>query len=180
MTSAKRRVRFLLVLQIAGSLFLTLAAAPRLSATSQSHSSGKRARASICGNPTVKCKTSAVFQPNDLPFRVPENSVIFDTELFYAVVLKSVPAKDDSCDTFIPEAERLEAQALFPKNKVFASRCADPENLFYTNVDSQFRIMAVYSGTTLAESKSMLAAVKATGKFPGAYVRRMRTGFNGT
>ena len=135
-------------------------------------------RASICGNPNVLCKTTATFQPNDLPFRLPENSVIFDTELFYAIVLKSVPAGD--CDVFVPEAERLETQALFPDHKVFSSRCDDILNPFYTNVDSKFKIMAVYGGTTLAEAKRMLAAVKATGKFPGAYVRRMRTGFNGT
>ena len=140
----------------------------------------RQRRASICGNPAVACKTSATFQPNDLPFRVPENSVIFDTELFYAIILKSIPAKEDDCNVFVPEAERLQAQALFPDHKVFTSRCADVENLFYTNVNPKFRIMAVYGGTTVAEAKRVLEAVKATGKFPGANLRRMRTGFNGT
>ncbi|HAF14727.1 MAG TPA: hypothetical protein DCK99_13735, partial [Blastocatellia bacterium] len=65
-------------------------------------------------------------------------------------------------------------------HKVFSSRCADPENLFYTNVSEKHRIMAVYAGTTPAEAKRVLDAVKATGKFPGANLRRMRTGFNGT
>lgn len=147
----------------------------------QSHASRKRVKhASICGNPKLACKTSAPFKPNDLPFRVPENAVIFDTELFYAVILKSVAAKDDDCETFVPETERLAAQELFPDHKVFSSRCYDIENLFYTNVDAKFRIMAVYGGMTLAEANRVLAAAKATGKFPGAYVRRMRTGFNGT
>ena len=41
--------------------------------------------------------------------------------------------------------------------------------------------MAVYAGTTLAQAKRFLNAVKATtGKFPGANIRPMRTGFNGT
>jgi hypothetical protein len=40
--------------------------------------------------------------------------------------------------------------------------------------------MAVYAGATLAEAKRVLAAVNATGKFPGANIRRIRTGFNGT
>jgi hypothetical protein len=141
-------------------------------------------RASICGNPRVACKTSETFQPHDLPFRVPKNAVIFDTELFYAIILKSIPAKEEDCRVFVPEAERLRAQALFPDHKVFTSRCADlgdPDSmLFYTNVDPNFRIMAVYGGATLAEAKRVLEAVKATGKFPGAYMRRMRTGFNGT
>ena len=139
-----------------------------------------RPRGSICGNPGVACKSVATFKDNDLPFRVPENSVIFDTELFYAVILKSVRANEDDCNTFIPETERLQAQTLFPDRKVFSSRCYDIENLFYTNIDPKARFMAVYAGTTLAEAKRAQEAVRATGKFPGAYLRRMRTGFNGT
>lgn len=147
----------------------------------QSHAKVKRASAAaICGNPNVTCKTSATFQPYDLPFRVPANAVILDTELFYVVILKSVPAKDESCDVFIPETERLAAQELFPDHKVFASRCVEPGELFYTNVSENQRMMAVYAGPTLAQAKRVLAAVKATGKFPGANMRRIRTGFNGT
>jgi endonuclease V-like protein UPF0215 family len=81
---------------------------------------------------------------------------------------------------FVPEAERLRTQALFPDRKVFASRCADPETLFYTNTSSKHRFMAVYAGATPAEANRVLQAVKATGKFPSANLRRMRTGFNGT
>jgi hypothetical protein len=146
----------------------------------QSRATKKRPRGSICGNPQVPCRTSATFQANDLPFRVPENSVIFDTELFYAVILKTLTSTEDDCTVFVPEGERLETQALFPDRKVFASRCYDIENLFYTNVDPRYRIMAVYAGPSLAEAKRVLASVKSTGKFPGAYLRRMRTGFNGT
>jgi hypothetical protein len=164
------------------SFVLALVAIAGLSgvAAGQSHVTRQRQRASICGNPKVVCKTSTTFQPNDLPFRLPKNSVIFDTELFYAVILKTIPAAEDDCNVFVPEAERLEAQTLFPDHKVFTNRCYDIENMFYTNVNSKFMFMAVYGGTTLAEAKRMLAAVKATGKFPGAYLRRMRTGFNGT
>jgi hypothetical protein len=164
---------FLLALITAGALTQV--------AAGQSHVSRKRMqRASICGNPILRCETTATFQPNDLQFRVPEKSVIFDTELFYAIVLKSVPANEGDCDVFVPEAERLETQGLFPDRKVFSSRCADIENLFYTNVNPNFRIMAVYAGATLAEANRVLAAAKTTGKFPGANLRRMRTGFNGT
>jgi endonuclease V-like protein UPF0215 family len=69
---------------------------------------------------------------------------------------------------------------LFPDRKVFSSRCVDVENLFYTNVNPKSRMMAVYAGLTLAEAKRVLADVRATGKFPGANIRQMRTGFNGT
>ena len=167
---------------------LALAAISSLAAASfaQSHAKTHRAAASaICGNPKVACKTSVSFEPYDLPFRVPAKAVIFDTELFYAVILKSLPTSEEDCSVFVAEAERLAAQALFPNRKVFTSRCADPGEpesgmLFYTNLDPKFRVMAVYAGNTLPESKRVLAEVKATGKFPGAYVRRMRTGFNGT
>ena len=163
-------------------LFLVLLIAVSIgSVAAQSISKPRRAKASaICGNPTARCISSVTFEPNDLPFRIPKNAVIFDTELFYAVILKSVAANDDDCNTFVSEPERIAAQALFPDRKVFTSRCYEPGNLFYTNISDKHRIMAVYAGTTLAESKRALEAVKATGKFPGAYVRRMRTGFNGT
>jgi hypothetical protein len=152
-----------------------------VTANGQSHLTRQPTRkASICGNPNLPCKTTATFQPNDLPFRVPEHSVIYDTELFYAIVLKSLPANEGDCNVFVSETERVEAQSLFPERKVFTSRCADIENLFYTNVSPKFRIMAVYGGTTPAEARRVLSAVKKTGKFPDAYLRRMRTGFNGT
>ncbi len=167
----------LVVVAIVGLAFVS---AGLMDADAQSRTPRKRPRGSICGNPKMACKTVATFHDNDLPFRVPENSVIFDTELFYAVIVKSVAAKEEDCDTFVPEADRLATQALFPERKVFASRCVDIENLFYTNVDPKFRFMAVYAGTSLAEAKRTLDAVKATGKFPSAYLRRMRTGFNGT
>jgi hypothetical protein len=137
-------------------------------------------RLSICGDPRVPCKTVATFQPNDLSFRLPENAVIYDTDLFYAVILKSVSAADDNCDIFVPESERLAAQALLPGNKVFSSRCAEPGGLSYTGASPKARFMAVYAGMTLADANSMLAAVKAMGKYPGANLRRMRAAFNGT
>ena len=144
--------------------------------------------ASICGNPKVPCQTSVTFPANDLPFRVPKKAVIVDTQPFYAIILKSMASENAGCDVFIPESDRLAAQKLFPDHKVFSSRCDDPENLFYldlkppkvTNISEGQRIMAVYAGINLAEANRMLAAVKATGKFPGANIRRLRTGFNGT
>ena len=143
----------------------------------------KRGQASVCGDPTVKCRTGEfVFEPHDLPFRLPANAVIWETELFYAVILKSVRASEEwgDCDKFVPEADRLAAQELFPRNKVFASRCGEPGTLYYTNTAPGQRFMAVYAGRTRAEADAMLAKVKATGKYPGANVRRMRVGVNGT
>lgn len=177
-----RRSRSSLMGVMAGlAIAIAVAAVPVDTTAGQSRVARQRAkRGSLCGNPKVTCKTSASFQPHDLQFRVSANSVIFDTELFYAIILKSMPASESDCNAFVPETERLEAQSLFPDRKVFASRCVEPGELFYTNVDSRHRFMAVYAGTTLAESKRVLGAVKTTGKFPGAYVRRMRSGFNGT
>jgi len=151
--------------------------------TAAAQSRKPRARKSaICGNPLVKCNLDpdGSFQPFDLPFRFPGKSVIDETDPFYAVILKSVSVGESDCDTFVPESERLQAQAMFPDHKVFTDRCIEPGNLFYTNVAENHRIMAVYAGTTLAEAKRFLATVKATGKFPGANLRRMRIGENGT
>ena len=162
------------------SLLVLLTILGTHAATPASQKSAKRPRGSICGNPKLPCKTSATFQPNDLPFRVPENSVIYDTELFYAVILKSMPAKDDSCEIFISEDERLQAQTMFPENKVFSSRCVDIENLAYFGVKPDIRILAIYAGPTISDARRMLAQVKATGKYDDATIRRLRTGFNGT
>ena len=104
------------------------AAAPITAAAAATPAQTRRrpAHLKVCGNPQVACKTDITFQPHDLPFRVPANTVIWETELFYAVILKSVNAPDDNCDIFVPESERVAAQALFPDHKVFASRCVEP------------------------------------------------------
>jgi hypothetical protein len=134
----------------------------------------------VCGNPNFSCPSEITFEPYVLPFRWPANAVIFDTELFYAVILRSVPSPADSCDNFIPEPERLAAQILFTNNKVFTSRCVEPGEVSYTNTSPKAQFMAVYAGATVADANRMLAAVKATGKFPGANIRRMRAVMNGT
>ena len=137
-------------------------------------------RNAVCGNPNQNCPGMRTFEPFELQFRIPDGAVIWDTELFYAVVLKSVNSPDDSCDIFVSESERTAAQALFPDHKVFASRCFEPGGISYTNTSAKAHFMAVYAGTTLADANRMLAAVKATGKFPGANIRRMRATVNGT
>jgi hypothetical protein len=134
----------------------------------------------VCGNPNVTCGGEITFQPNDLPIRVPRNAVIYDSDLFYAVILRSVLSPEESCDNFIPEPERLAAQTLFHNNKVFTSRCAEPGQVSYSNTSPKAQFMAMYAGMTLAEANSMLATVKATGKFPGANIRRIRVMLNGT
>ena len=121
-------------------------------------------------NPTLSARErnddqETIERRNDLQFREPKNAVIYDTELFYAIILKSVGTSEDDCDVFVPESERLAAQALFPDHKVFSSRCPEVETLSYTNISSKHRIMAVYSGSTLVEAKRLLETVKANGKF---------------
>lgn len=145
----------------------------------QTRGKARPQKGKICGDPTAACKTEGYFEPNDLKFVIPKNAVIWESETFYAIVLKSMK-QDDNCEKFIPETQRLEAQALFPKNKVFTSRCDMGGSLYYTGVDNNFYFMAVYGGKTKAEAARLLQTVKATGKFPGANIRRMSAGFNGT
>ena len=143
----------------------------------------QRGKALVCGDPTVRCRTGRVqFPPYNIPFQIPRRAVIWETEPFFAVVLKSMRVADEfgECERFIPEEERLEAQRLFPRNKVFASRCMEPGDLYYTNTDPHYRFMAVYAGRTRLQADQFLVKVKATGKYKGANVRQMRAGFNGT
>ena len=138
--------------------------------------------AAVCGDPTVRCRTSVEFQPYQLPFVVPSNGVIWETEKFYAVILKSMRDETNGadCNVFVPEAEREAAQTLFPRNKVFASRCFETGDLYYLGISDGVQFMAVYAGRTRAEGQAVLEKVKATGKYPGANLRRLSTGFNGT
>lgn len=142
----------------------------------------RRGDATVCGDPVARCVTVATFEVYDLPFRLRRNVAIWESESFYAVVLKSVSVGDEwgECERFIPEGDRLEAQKLFPRHKVFASRCGEPGSLYYTGVNPKQRFMAVYAGRTRADADAVLARVKAAGKYPGANVRRLRAGFNGT
>ena len=164
---------FLAITALAVSSFFSIDAAAQRRRPKAQHFS-------VCGNPKIPCKSVATFEPYDLPFRVPANAVIWDTELFYAVVLKSMKSSGGSCNVFVPEPERLAAQALFPDHKVFSSRCSEPGQLYYTNTSPKAYFMAVFAGNTLAEANRMLATVQATGNYPGASIRRMRAGFNGT
>ncbi|HEX8422029.1 MAG TPA: hypothetical protein VF634_01390 [Pyrinomonadaceae bacterium] len=139
-------------------------------------------KGTVCGDPTLQCKTGDLkFEPYNLPFRISPRAVIWESEPFYAVILRSMRAADDDCQKFVPEDERQAAQALFPRHKVFTDRgCGEPGETYYTGTQSGARFMAVYAGRTRAEADAMLARVKATGKFPGANLRRMSIGFNGT
>ena len=164
--------------QLFGAVLLVLLACG--AAAAQRGKNIPRRPAVLCPDPTARCRTSVPFEPHQLPFVVPPNAVIFETEKFYAVVLKSGRDKTDDCTGFVPESERLEAQKLFPHHKVFASRCYEPDELYYEGIDPEVRFMAVYAGRTRAEAASVLQKVKATGLFPGAYLKRTSTGFNGT
>jgi hypothetical protein len=156
--------------------------APRGIASAQRRRAARRL-AVVCGDPSVRCRTSVEFEPHQLPFEVPPRAVIYESEKFYAVILKSTRDKTQDCASptiFVPEADRLEAQKLFPHNKVFASRCYEAGNSYYEGIDPEVMFMAVYAGRTRSEAQAMLAKVKATGKFSDAYLKRTSTGFNGT
>lgn len=152
-----------------------------LTAESQTRRDRRPQRGAICFDPTVACRTTANFEPYDLPFRIPASAVIWESEPFYAIILKSVRYRERDCERrFIPEAERLEAQALFPRRKVFATRCGEPGNIFYSNTGANVHFMGIYGGRTRVEALRMLEDVRATGRFPGANIRQMYAGFNGT
>jgi hypothetical protein len=134
----------------------------------------------VCFDPEAPCPTSMPFEPNDLKFRLPKNAVIFDSEEFYAVVLKVMRVGETDCDKFVPESERRAAQKFFAHRKVFTSRCADTLGVYYSNVPNGERVLALYGGATREEAARSLAEAKAIGKFPDARLRRMHASINGT
>lgn len=141
---------------------LLLTAAPILA--------GRALAQTVCPDPDRPCGS---FKAYELAFRIPAAKVARaedQSELFFAVILKS--AKPCS----VAESERLAAQGLFPHNKVFASRfeCDAEDNIRYTTIDTKYGILAAYAGKTPSEAKAFLARVRQTGRFPDAYLRRMR------
>jgi hypothetical protein len=126
----------------------------------------------VCPDPQRPCPG---FNAHDLSFGLVNDGKARAEQRspsFFAVVLKTI----DPCAT--REKERLEIQALFPDRKVFTNRfdCDDnPENnVAYTNTSAKHGFIAVYAGGDRAAADKVLAAVKATGKFPGANLRRMQ------
>ena len=179
-----RQARFVFVVALLAPAFgLTLvggAAAQRRGALAQRRGAPPRRTPAVCGDPQARCRTTVEFEPHQLPFELSPTAVIFETEKFYMVVLKSARRVTGDCATPIPEDERVEAQKLFPRHKVFASRCYDPGELYYEGIAPETQFMAVFAGRTRAEADAVLRKVRATGRFPGAYLRRTSTGFNGT
>ncbi|HEX2190737.1 MAG TPA: hypothetical protein VHG51_17645 [Longimicrobiaceae bacterium] len=126
----------------------------------------------VCPDPARPCPG---FRPHDLSFVLPRDGVAraeARSRPFYAVLLRSARR----CG--IPERERLAVQAEFPGRKVFATRfeCGgDPENdVTYAGVDARYGFLAVYAGESRAQADSVLARVRAAGRFPGANLRRMQ------
>jgi hypothetical protein len=136
----------------------------------------------VCGDPTATCSTRESFQAFELPFEYGKGMAISQSQLFYAVILKSVRLNADqsNCDKAIPESDRIDTQALFPHNMVFVMRCWESGQASYSNVADGVSFMGMYAGQTQAQANAFLVKVKATGKFNAATVRRMRVLINGT
>src|SRR5262245_36655582 len=131
--------------------------------------------ARVCPDPEKPCPG---FKAHDLSFPLPSDGKARPearSAPFLAVILRTA----ERCR--IAERERLEAQALFPRAKVFATRFEcddDPENnVTYTKVDPKFAFLAVYAGEDATAAKKILAEVQALGRFPGANLRKMQVVF---
>jgi len=143
-----------------------MAVALFLSGVASADSQGK-----VLPDPAASCKA---LKPHQLCFETPKDGKArgeYFSEPFYAVILKTA----EHCS--IPEKERLQTQGMFPGSKVFSMRfeCDDMEEFIrYTNVNDKFGFLAVHAGATLKEANKRLAEVKATGRFPGANIRKMQ------
>ena len=115
----------------------------------------------------------------ELPFDTGKNYSIAESEFFYAVIIESRKIKlEENCEEAFTERRRLEIQKMFPNNKVFVLKCFEPGLNYYTNVADDIGFLGVFAGRTNTESSAFLETVKS--KFPGAVLRRMKAGINGT
>jgi hypothetical protein len=131
-----------------------------------------------CPNPSIKCDSTYSFAPHQLPFVIKDKLVFgkaYKSVFFYAVILKSVKTRAESDCVLITEEERTAAQSDFVDRKVFASRHSCPEELvFYEIIAPDLIFMAVYAGSSAATAKRMLTRVRATGRYPQAYIKQLR------
>lgn len=168
----RRTVLFVLVLVCIGFLF----------GSAQAQKKTKKLPR-VCGNPDEACKGRAFFHSYELPVEWPQNSVIAESEPFYAIILKSAKFDYSSgadCEKVYSDSEIHSIQTQYPQNKVFAQKCFEPGMNYYTDVDADYVFIAVYAGKTLAEANRFLKKVQEYGQFPGVRVRKMRVGVNGT
>jgi hypothetical protein len=126
----------------------------------------------VLPDPAAVCEGG---KPHELCFEKPKDGIAraeYLSEPFYAIILKT------GARCSFAEAERIEVQALFPRNKVFSTRfyCDEDveENIAYTNVDEKFGFLAVHAGPAYLDAKKLMLAVKATGRFHGANIRKMQ------
>ena len=139
----------------------------------------------VCGDPSAACAKRATFKNEDIPFSFVENSVVAETQQFYAVILKSAKASTDQgeCTKIPAEFDIDNYQPYFLRNKVFIARgCYEIENNFYKGVKDGTMALAVFAGHTKAEADGFLKKLKAIDYLDSkdAYLLRMSTGFNGT
>lgn len=168
------------------SVLALLLASASMTYSSNSQSSEIRTNAKVCANPSMACSYGTNQYPvYALSFQLPKKlewQKNYYSANFYALILKSISAVvDGGPDTkeclkgCISEAERKRVQAMFPANKVFASRFGCyMEMVWYTNTNSKYNFLAVYAGDTQSEAAQFLVKVKATGQFPSANIRRMQ------
>jgi hypothetical protein len=130
------------------------------------------AQGKVCGDPAMPCPG---FKMHDLSFPIRDDGKPrpdHRSAPFYAVLLRTA----ERCS--IKEAERDEVQQFFPRNKVFHTRfeCEDDleNNVTYTNVDEKLAFLAVYAGEERGAAERLLAEIRASGRFPGANLRRMQ------
>lgn len=152
-------------------------------ASSYAQSASQSQLYDVCGNPKLECKTSGGFDDADLPIKVTgklEWMGEYKSKAFYAVIVQSrkviaVSGPEEECGGQFTPAERSRLQSSFPSNRVFSSAfgCYYFEHS-YTNVNTGFNFLAVYGGETEAAARTVLKAIKSTGKYPGANLRRMQ------
>jgi len=145
----------------------------------------------LCPDPGSPCPDTMMhaFEPYELPFNpeIQERRDSLDSLSFFAVVLDTRKALSDggdpkdetgappkkACGGFFDEEERLSAQMVFPRRKVFASRHGCKTSVIsYAGLSPDENVLAVYAGAKEDEARATLA--EALRRFPKSKLVRTR------
>lgn len=166
-------------------------AVSRATATAIPKSVVKKVTNEICPDPAKPChQRQREFADWELPFRLPAKIVsnkTYSSQEFYAVILRK---QDEACEDGLDydekiEAERINVQKRFPKNKVFAEySCPNLDAVSYDfkgKLDAKgeyvlyMNYIAVYAGATETDAQEILESVRAD--YPNAVIKKMKANY---
>ena len=100
------------------STFLSVAFLGMAVISLSTDAAAQRRLGKICGDPNAPCRGQEQFQPWELTFAFPKNAVIYESEYFYSIILKSVKLKDQNdCEKSFARTTGFELKSCSRRTK---------------------------------------------------------------